>query len=125
MRHRSAGVLLYVMHDETEEFGKRESAAAILPMRTELRQAHKDVRINSRVCKHCWAIIVAVKERKVHLSLTAMEQKVAPHSTVELKTTAKRNNRVQPDDGSEGGASSTPKASKKPRTSSTLSSTQR
>ena len=119
MHRRSAGVLLYVMHDETEEFRERERAAAILHLRTELRRVHKDVRMNSRVCKHCWTIIVAVEERKVNLSLSAMEQKVAPNGTVVLKATAKRNKRVQPDDGSEDGeASSTPKTSKKTRTSS-------
>jgi hypothetical protein len=107
------------MHDETEEFRDRERAAAILHLRTELRRAHKDVRMNSRVCKHCWTIIVAVEERKVNLSLSAMEQKVAPNGNVVLKTPAKRNKRVQPDDASEDGeASSLPKTTKKTRTSS-------
>ena|SRR6266702_178518 len=118
MHHRSVGVLLYVMHDDTEEFRDRERAAGILHLRSELRQTHKDVRLNSRVCKHCWTIIVAVEERKVNLSLSAMEHKVVPNGTATGKTT-KRNKRAQPDDASEGEEmSSSPKISKKTRTSS-------
>ncbi|KAF8263505.1 hypothetical protein EI94DRAFT_1772914 [Lactarius quietus] len=112
------GVLLYVMHDETEEFRDREGAAAILHLRSELRRTHKDVRMNSRVCKHCWTIIVAVEERKVNLSLTAMEQKVVPNGTAAGKTTAKRNKRVQPDDASENeDVTSSPKKTRKTRSS--------
>ncbi|KAI9442357.1 hypothetical protein H4582DRAFT_1927934 [Lactarius indigo] len=115
------GVLLYVMHDDTEEFRERERAAGILHLRSELRRVHKDVRMNSRVCKHCWTIIVAVEERKVNLSLSAMEQKVVPNGTAtgQGKTT-KRNKRVQPDDVTEDEDMPTsPKASKKTRTAST------
>jgi hypothetical protein len=106
------------MHDETEEFRDRERAAAILHLRSDLRRVHKDVRMNSRVCKHCWSIIVAVEERKVNLSLSAMEQKAVPNGTTG-KTTAKRKKRVQAaDDASEDEeASSSPKMSKKTRTS--------
>ena len=104
------------MHDETEEFRDRERAAAILHLRSELRRAHKDVRMNSRVCKDCWTIIVAVEERKVNLSLSAMEHKVVPNGTVPAKTTAKRNRRAQPEDASEGEeASASPKVSKRTR----------
>jgi len=114
------GVLLFVMHDETEDFRDRERAAAILHLRSDLRRVHKDVRMNSRVCKHCWSIIVAVEERKVNLSLIAMEQKVVPNGTTSGKTTAKSKKRVKPaDDASEDEeASLSPKKSKKTRTSS-------
>ena len=60
------------MHNEIEEFCERERAAAILPMCTELQWAHKDIQMNLWVCKHCWRIIIAVEERKVNLSLSAM-----------------------------------------------------
>ena len=107
------------MHDETEEFRDRERAAAILHLRSDLRRVHKDVRMNSRVCKHCWSIIVAVEERKVNLSLSAMEQKVVPNGTTTGKTTAKRKKPVQAaDEASEDEeASLSPKMSKKTRTS--------
>ncbi|KAH9034821.1 hypothetical protein EDB85DRAFT_1863556 [Lactarius pseudohatsudake] len=115
------GVLLYVMHDETEEFRERERAAGIIHLRHELRRTHKDVRMNSRVCKHCWTIIVAVEERKVNLSLSAMEQKVVPNGTATgLGKTTKRNKRVQPDDVTEDEEMPpSPKASKRTRTTST------
>ncbi|KAI0305571.1 hypothetical protein B0F90DRAFT_1074625 [Multifurca ochricompacta] len=96
------GVLLYVMDDDDAgDFRDREKAAAILHFRYELRQAHKDVRLNSRICKDSWAIISAVDERKVNLSLSSMVQRVVPNGTVSSKAT-KRKKRVPTDDGSEG-----------------------
>jgi hypothetical protein len=90
-----------VMHDDTGDFRDREKAAAILHYRYELRQAHKDVRMNSRVCKHSWAIINAVDERKVNLSLSSVVQRVAPNGTVAGKVT-KRKKRARTDDDSGG-----------------------
>ena len=108
------------MHDVTEEFRDRERAAAILHLRSELRRTHKDIRMNSRICKHCWEIIVAVEERKVNLSLGAVEQKGIPNGTATGKKATKRNKRVQPDDGSEDEemASPPPPKTKKTRTAS-------
>ncbi len=98
------------MHDDTEEFRNRERAAAVLHLRSELRKTHKDVRMNSRICKHCWQIIVAVEERKVNLSLSAVEQKFANGTS----KTAKRTKRSQPDGGSGDEETPTsPKTSKK------------
>jgi len=94
-----AGVLLYVMHEDDVDFRDRERAAAILHLRYELRQTHKDVRLNTRVCKHSWAIIDAVNERKVNLSLTSMIQRVAPKGPAPGKN-AKRKKRAQTDDDS-------------------------
>ncbi len=88
-----AGVLLYVMHEDDVDFRDRERAAAILHLRYELRQTHKDVRLNTRVCKHSWAIIDAVNERKVNLSLTSMIQRVAPKGPAPGKN-AKRKKRA-------------------------------
>jgi hypothetical protein len=89
------------MHDDTGDFRDREKAAAILHLRYELRQTHKDIRLNSRVCKHSWAIINAVDERKVNLSLSSMVQRVAPNGAVSSKVT-KRKKRAQTDNDSEG-----------------------
>ena len=79
MHRCSVCVLIYVMHDETEEFRDKERAASILRLRSELRQTHNDIRMNSWICKHCWEIIVAVEERKVNLSLGAVEQRGIPN----------------------------------------------
>lgn len=95
----SVGVLIYMMHEDGEDFRDRERAAAILHFRYELRQVHKDVRLNTRVCKHSWAIITAVTERKVNLSLTSMVQRIAPKSATSSKN-AKRKKRAQSDDDS-------------------------
>ena len=118
MHHRSIGVLLYAMHDESEEFRDRERAAAILHLRSELRRTHKDVRMNSRICKHCWTIIVAVEERKVNLSLNVIEQKVVSNGPATGKTATKRNKRVQPDHRSEDEEVSSSPKTKKTRTAS-------
>jgi hypothetical protein len=87
------------MHEDGMDFRDREKAAAILHFRNELRQVHKDVRMNTRVCKHSWAIITAVNERKVNLSLTSMVQRIAPKSAASGKN-AKRKKRAQSDDDS-------------------------
>jgi hypothetical protein len=94
-----AGVLLYVMHEDGEDFRDRERAAAILHFRNELRRTHKDIRMNTRVCKHCWTIITAVTERKVNLSLTSMVQRIGPKSATSSKN-GKRKKRAQSDDDS-------------------------
>ncbi|KAI9456627.1 hypothetical protein F5148DRAFT_984387 [Russula earlei] len=93
------GVMLYMLHEDGEEFRDKERAAAILHLRTDLRQVHKDIRLNTRVCKHSWAIINAVHERKVNLSLSSMTQRVAPKPVASGKN-AKRKKRAQSDDGS-------------------------
>ncbi|KAI0268676.1 hypothetical protein BC834DRAFT_648169 [Gloeopeniophorella convolvens] len=93
------GVLLYVMQDDLGDFRNRECAAAILHLRYELRQVHKDVRLNTRVCKHSWAIIDAVEERKVDLSLSSMIQKASIKETSTSKTTkGKKRARADGDD---------------------------
>lgn len=84
------------MQEDGLDFRDRERAAAILHFRNELRQAHKDIRMNTRVCKHCWAIITTVNERKVNLSLTSMVQRIAPKSAA----SGKRKKRAQSDDDS-------------------------
>jgi len=91
-----------MMHEDGEDFRDRERAAAILHFRNELRQAHKDIRMNTRVCKHSWAIITAVHERKVNLSLTSMVQRVAPKSAAASgkNATSKRKKHAQSDDES-------------------------
>jgi len=95
------GVLLYVMHEDGMDFRDRERAAAILHLRHELRQVHKDVRMNTRVCKHSWAIIQAVDERKVNLSLTSMVQRLALKGTASGKgKNAKRKKLAQAADDS-------------------------
>jgi hypothetical protein len=107
------------MHDDTGDFRDREMAAAILHLRHELRQTHKDIRLNSRVCKHSWAIINAVDERKVNLSLSSMVQRVAPNGTVSSKV-AKRKKRAQADDDSGGeNMQSSPPVSKAKKTKTT------
>ena len=87
------------MHEDGMEFRDRERAAAILYLRYELRQTHKDVRMNTRVCKHSWAIINTVHERKVNLSLSSMIQRIAPKAAASGKN-AKRKKPVQSDDDS-------------------------
>ncbi|KAF8492334.1 hypothetical protein F5888DRAFT_1729821 [Russula emetica] len=94
------GVLLYVMHEDGVDFRDRERAAAVLHLRNELRQVHKDVRLNTRVCKHSWTIITAVYDRKVNLSLTSMVQRVAPKGATASGKNAKRKKRAQSDDES-------------------------
>ena len=94
-----AGVLLYTMHEEGMDFRDRERAAAIIHFRHELRQTHKDVRLNTRVCKHSWTIIEAVNERKVNLSLSSMIQRVAAKGAP-LGKSVKRKKRTQADDDS-------------------------
>jgi hypothetical protein len=89
-----------MMHEDGMDFRDRERAAAILYFRYELRQTHKDVRLNTRVCKHSWTIIDAVHERKVNLSLSSMMQRVAPKSVASGKN-AKRKKRAQADEDSE------------------------
>ena len=99
--HFSSGVLLYVMHEDGVDFRDRERAAAILHFRDELRRVHKDVRLNTRVCKHSWTIITAVYERKVNLSLTSMVQRVGPKSGGAASgKNGKRKKRGQSDDES-------------------------
>jgi hypothetical protein len=88
-----------MMHEDDMDFRDRERAAAILHLRYELRQTHKDVRLNARVCKHCWTIIEAVNERKVNLSLSSMVQRVAPKSAA-LGKNAKRKKPTQADEDS-------------------------
>jgi hypothetical protein len=88
------------MHEDGVDFRDRERAAAILHLRNELRQVHKDVRLNTRVCKHSWTIITAVYDRKVNLSLTSMVQRVAPKSGAASGKNAKRKKRAQSDDES-------------------------
>ena len=88
------------MHEDGMDFRDRERAAAILHFRNELRQVHKDVRMNSRVCKHSWSIITAVYDRKVNLSLTSMVQRVALTSATGSGKNAKRKKRGQSDDES-------------------------
>jgi CRISPR/Cas system-associated endonuclease Cas3-HD len=85
------------MHEDGMDFRDRERAAATLHFRNELRQVHKDVRMNTRVCKHSWAIITAVTERKVNLSLTSTVQRIAPKDAA-LGKNAKRKKRAQSDD---------------------------
>ncbi len=86
------------MCEDGVDFRDRERAAAILHLRNELRRVHKDVRMNTRVCKHSWTIITAVYERKVNLSLTSMVQKVAPKSNAASSKNAKRKKQAQSDD---------------------------
>jgi hypothetical protein len=88
------------MHEDGVDFRDRERAAAILHLRNELRQVHKDVRLNTRVCKHSWTIITAVYDRKVNLSLTSMVQRVAPKSGATSGKNAKRKKGAQSDDES-------------------------
>ncbi|KAH9961381.1 hypothetical protein BC827DRAFT_1204144 [Russula dissimulans] len=108
------GVLLYMMHEDGVDFRDRERAAAILHLRHELRQTHKDVRMNTRVCKHSWTIINTVHEGKVNLSLSSMIQRVAPKAAASGKN-AKRKKRTQTDDetGDEHAQSSPAKKPKK------------
>ena len=100
------------MHEDGVDFRDRERAAAILHFRNELRQTHKDVRMNTRVCKHCWTIITAVTERKVNLSLTSMVQRVGPKNAASGKT-AKRKKHTQSDEDSENENIQTPPQSSK------------
>ena len=88
-----------MMHEDGMDFRDRERAAAIIHFRHELRQTHKDVRLNTRVCKHSWAIIEAVNERKVNLSLSSMLQRVATKGAASGKN-AKRKKPAQTDDDS-------------------------
>jgi hypothetical protein len=106
------GVLIYVMHEDGVDFRDRERAAAILHFRNELRQTHKDVRMNTRVCKHCWAIITSVNERKVNLSLTSMVQRIGPKNAASGKN-VKRKKRTQSDEDSENENIQTPPQSSK------------
>ena len=87
------------MHEDGRNFRDRERAAAILYFRHELRQTHKDVRMNTRVCKHSWEIITTVNERRVDLSLSAMVARIAPKIAASGKN-AKRKKRAQSDDDS-------------------------
>jgi hypothetical protein len=107
------GVLIYVMHEDGMDFRDRERAAAILHFRNELRQVHKDVRLNTRVCKHSWTIITAVYDRKVNLSLTSMVQRVGPKSAA---ASTKRKKRGQSDDESGNENVQTPPRSKGKKT---------
>jgi len=88
------------MHEDGVDFRDRERAAAIIHFRNELRQVHKDVRLNTRVCKHSWTIITAVFDRKVNLSLTSMVQRVVPKSSAPSGKNAKRKKPAQSDDES-------------------------
>jgi hypothetical protein len=111
-----------MMHEDGVEFRDRERAAAILYLRYELRQTHKDVRLNTRVCKHSWTIIDAVHERKVNLSLSSMVQRVAPKSVASGKN-PKRKKRAQADEDSENENMQSPPQSskaKKPRLNAML-----
>ncbi len=101
------------MHEDGVDFRDRERAAAVLHFRNELRQVHKDVRMNTRVCKHSWAIITAVYDRKVNLSLTSMVQRVAPKSAAALGKNGKRKKRAQSDDESGNENVQTPPRSSK------------
>ena len=101
------------MHEDGMDFRDRERAAAILHFRNELRQVHKDVRMNTRVCKHSWTIITAVYDRKVNLSLTSMVQRVAPNGTTASGKNAKRKKRGQSDDESANENVQTPPRSSK------------
>jgi hypothetical protein len=109
------------MHHDPGDFRDRERAAAILHFRHELRQTHKDVRMNSRVCKHSWAIINAVDERKVNLSLSSMVQRAAPNGAVSSKAPKRKKRPPQPDDDSGGenmhSSPTIPKAKKTKKTS--------
>ncbi|KAI9455043.1 hypothetical protein F5148DRAFT_1227339 [Russula earlei] len=98
-KFRRQSIMLYTLHEDGGDFRDRERAAAIPHLRTELRQVHKDIRLNTRVCKHSWAIINAVHERKVNLSLSSMTQRVAPKPVASGKN-AKRKKRAHSDDGS-------------------------
>lgn len=104
------------MHEEGVDFRNRERAAAILHFRHELRQVHKDIRLNTRVCKHSWTIITTVYDRKVNLSLTSMVQRLAPNlkSAAASGKNAKRKNRAQSDDesGNENVQQTPPQSSK-------------
>src|SRR5260221_14023796 len=105
-----------MMHEDDMDFRDRERAAAILHFRYELRQTHKDVRLNTRVCKHSWTIIDAVHERKVNLSLSSMIQRVAPKSVASGKN-SKRKKRAQADEDSENeNMQSPPQSSKAKKT---------
>jgi hypothetical protein len=88
-----------MMHEDGVDFRDRERAAAILHLRHELRQTHKDVRMNTRVCKHSWTIIEAVNERKVNLSLSSVIQRVATKGATSGKN-AKRKKPTRTDDDS-------------------------
>ena len=101
------------MHEDGMDFRDRERAAAILHFRNELRQVHKDVRLNTRVCKHSWTIITAVYDRKVNLSLTSMVQRVGPKSAATPAKSAKRKKRGQSDDESGNDNVQTPPRSSK------------
>ncbi|KAI9508961.1 hypothetical protein F5148DRAFT_1375463 [Russula earlei] len=98
-KFRRQSVMLQTLHEDGEDFRDRERAAAIVYLRTDLPQVHKDIRLNTRVCKHSWAIIDAVYERKVNLSLSSMTQRVAPKPVASGKN-AKRKKLAQSDDGS-------------------------
>ena len=96
------------MHEDGVDFRDRERAAAVLHFRHELRQVHKDVRMNTRVCKHSWSIITAVYDRKVNLSLTSMVQRVAPKSAPASGKNGKRKKRAESDDESGNESVQTP-----------------
>jgi hypothetical protein len=104
------------MHEDGVDFRDRERAAAILHFRNELRQVHKDVRMNTRVCKHSWTIITAVYNRKVNLSLTSMVQRVAPKTAAASGKNGKRKKRAQSDDESGNENVQTPPRSKGKKT---------
>jgi hypothetical protein len=104
------------MHEDGADFRDRERAAAVLHFRNELRQVHKDVRMNTRVCKHSWTIITAVYDRKVNLSLTSMVQRVAPRSAAASSKSGKRKKRAQTDDESGTENPQTPRPSKGKKT---------
>jgi hypothetical protein len=104
------------MHEDGVDFRDRERAAAILHFRNELRQVHKDVRMNTRVCKHSWTIITAVYNRKVNLSLTSMVQRVAPKTAAASGKNGKRKKRAQSDDESGNENLQTPPRSKGKKT---------
>lgn len=106
------------MHEDGVDFRDRERAAAVLHFRNELRQVHKDIRMNTRVCKHSWTIITAVYGRKVNLSLTSMVQRVAPKSAAVSASSknGKRKKRAQSDDESGNDNMQTPPRSKGKKT---------
>lgn len=100
------------MHEDGVDFRDRERAAAILHFRNELRQVHKDVRMNTRVCKHSWTIITAVYERKVNLSFTSMVQRVAPRNAAASVKNGKRKKRAESEEESGHENVQTPRSSK-------------
>lgn len=104
------------MHEDGVDFRDRERAAAILHLRHELRQVHKDVRLNARVCKHSWTIIEAVNERKVNLSLSSMIQRVGTKGAASGKN-AKRKKPIRNDeDSGNENMQSPPRSSKTKKT---------